>query len=338
MSDINHLISNVVFYNHWHNGDLFLPKAYIVRLIDIFRNHGISNFSYAHKNSHRLFLDLEIEHIPLLQKDIPVTEGNTIFIFEKTLYINTWVGVYRAFFRSTQEHSTLETITTIWSSIYYTLQMLLEIPIFTSFHEKFIPINGIPTTNWDKYEKELVEDFTLDKENMILFCNGPNKSLQTYYSGINLMKDTIQSLAEKHKNYNFICTHKFELEKSLSNIFFTDDILKPIKGGDINEIAYISTFCEIIIGKNSGPYMYCHVKDNILRKCLFLSISDRQSDDYLYNLFDVECDHIFFNGKEEKLESILNDVLNKTLQHPKKCVITNTEIIEIKKQLDVRNF
>jgi hypothetical protein len=46
------------------------------------------------------------------------------------------------------------------------------------------------------------------------------------------------------------------------NIFYIEYILqKPFF--NLNEISYFSTFCDILIGRGSGPFSFCEVKENL---------------------------------------------------------------------------
>lgn len=336
---MNEKIRNIVFYNRWHNGDLFLPKAYMARLIRTLRQQSDYQIYFAHNNNSKLLCDLDVSFFSLNETEIPAHDGHTVFVEKDTLYINTWVGAYKGFFSELQEHCNVITIGQIWTSIYYTVQSILGIQIFAGYDQKFNPSAGIPTTDWSKYEIKPVEDFVLGKNNLILFCNGKVRSEQTKQSNIDVMSDSIQALAAMHSEYNFVCTEKFDIQLNVNNIFFTDDILVSVQGGDINEIAYLSTFCDIIVGKSSGPHMYCHVKDNTERDCIFFTINDRQSDDYLYNLYDMNCTHIFFAGtKEQKMRVALDRIMRNQLPYFKKSVITDDNLFEVKKTLDIRNY
>jgi len=210
---------------------------------------------------------------------------------------------------------------------------MMNVKIHTT---KLEPQKGIPTTNWNVFDIEPAKKFVKEKMNIILFCNGPSRSEQNSISGITTMEYTIKSLARRYKNYTFVCTHKFNVEQQYTNIIFTDDIFSDVKNGDINEIAYISTFCDVIIGKNSGPYIYCHVKENIERNCTFISVSDRQSDSYIYDFYDMAAKHIYFIGKQEsKLEELIDKVI---LNSFKVSVVSDDQIIKLNPTLDLRNY
>ena len=173
----------------------------------------------------------------------------------------------------------------------------------------------------------------------MLFCNGLTKSNQTTYSKINLMESAINTLALNNPEFTLICTHEITLLEEIKNVYFTDDIFANVVGGDMNEIAYLSTFCDVIIGKSSGPHIYSHVKDNINRPCVFFTISDRQSDDYLYNFYDMKAMHLFFVGKSEKSMTLfLNKLMRNEIKCPQFAVINDENLIPIQKPLDLRNF
>jgi hypothetical protein len=119
--------------------------------------------------------------------------------------------------------------------------------------------NREEANNYYKTINKGVDDFVSKNQNKkILFCNGPCLSGQCEYIGD--MKSIIVDLSQEYPNKIFIATHKFEC--SIDNIKFTDDIIQS-NTTDLNEIAYLSSFCDIIIGRSSGPLCFCCNKENI---------------------------------------------------------------------------
>lgn len=332
----------IVFYNRWHNGDLFLSKSYMQRLIQTLSPSGSFEFSFAHSNNLKLLSDLGIETISLNETDIiPVDDFKTVTKIEDTIYINTWVGAYKGFFWQNNVHSSIHIINIMWFSIFYTLKSLIGVEILHGPEEKLFPKDGVPSTDWSKFDidpaKKFLENIKANK--IILFSNGLCRSRQTINSNIDLMQNAINFLALNNPDCTFICTHKIEISNEIKNVYFTDDIFSDVVGGDINEIAFLSTFCDIIVGKPSGPQIYCNVQDNINRPCIFFTISDRQSDDYLYNLYDMQAARLFFVGKsEEKMSIFLNVLIRGEIEHPQFCIVDDEHIHPIQPQLDARNF
>jgi hypothetical protein len=329
------MINDVVFYNHWHNGDIFIPKNYMVNLITQLMSRGNFKYYIHHPNSKKLLADIvDLQYLPM-DSNVP-DATHRVLKKDNKVYINTWVGAYFGFFKENQLHSNINIINTIWNSIYYTFQTLTDIDLHVN---KLIPKDGIPTTNWEMFSIEHAKQFVREKTNIVLFCNGPSRSMQNSVSNINSMEKLIQILAEEHPNNTFVCTHKFHLEKNYNNIYFTDDIFASVTDGDINEIAYISTFCDVIVGKNSGPYIYCHTRDNINRNCTFISVSDRQSDSYLYDFYDMEARHIYFIGKKEtRLHLIINQLLESPIQFPKVSAVDDIKLTQLFPILDLKNY
>ena len=82
------------------------------------------------------------------------------------------------------------------------------------------------------------------------------------------------------------------------NVFFTDNIIndelifqtntfwesnRQKNTCDLNEISYLSTCCDVIIGKNSGPFVFCETKDNLMderKKIVSFSKGPKESMSY----------------------------------------------------------
>jgi hypothetical protein len=142
----------------------------------------------------------------------------------------------------------------------------------------------------------------------ILFSNGPCLSGQCDYTGD--MSPIIEIIAENNPNKTFIATHPFDC--SLDNVVFTSDIIKSNQC-DLNEISYLSTFCDIIVGRNSGPFCFASTKNNLKDpNKIFYAFGDKETDCYVYGV-DVECQFIFeyFNTLEDIIMSLSSLVLRK---------------------------
>jgi hypothetical protein len=114
------------------------------------------------------------------------------------------------------------------------------------------------------------------------------------------MDDVIVPLAQENPDITFVCTSKFDMTGvHAPNIHFTDDIFKDVKDGDINEIAYLSTRAFLIMGKNSGPFMFTHIQENIMDpNKIFMSMSHRSSDSYAWGVSGIGCRYYHFSGDD----------------------------------------
>jgi hypothetical protein len=112
------------------------------------------------------------------------------------------------------------------------------------------------------------------------------------------MQVSIELAAASCPNDIFICTTRDRWDSELNNIVFTDDIFQ--QECDINEIAYLSTKCTLIVGKNSGPYMFTHIKENIIDSSkIFISLSHNYSDSYPWQCKGIGCHYIHSIEQDE---------------------------------------
>lgn len=301
------MYKNICFFNHWHNGDVFCSKQYLKELI---RQMPFVNFQYAQKNTNKLLLDLKLQQISL--DTVPVACFNDRFAeLGDTLFINTWIGGYLDLLAELgHRHSNWINLNRVWFSIFDVVEQKYKIKL----SRKPSLLSYIQETEWSFYETKYVTNFIKNRDKIVLFCNGHVNSNQ---SSVSDLQNIINIVSILHPDITFVCTKKFENSLNLDNIYFTDDIFADVTGGDLNEIAYLSTKVKLIVGKNSGPYMYCHVSDNIFSDTNFLALSDHPTDGLAYNLDGFKCNYYHHCGNNEAMiikiiENILTDKMPKT--------------------------
>ncbi len=239
-------MTKLCFFNFYHNGDLFHSKPFVREVI---KHLGKEKIMYAHNKDPRAIEDLELPHVRL--------EGisDKVKIFRPKdpdiLFVNTWIGSY--FDKYTGE-CTLNFNMKMWSDIYEDIN--------TTFKKKMklgLVENYLPYIDYSKYNLANARSF-IDSEPRpkILFCNGPALSGQCQYNGD--MREIVVLLATANEDKVFLTTHK--LDTALSNVIYTGDIIKSDRC-DLNEIAYLSKFCGLIVGKNSGPFCFASTGENL---------------------------------------------------------------------------
>ena len=86
-------IDQIVFFNHYHNGDLFHSKPFIS---DLMHQLNGFKFSYYHGKDVRVLADLGIPQFDINRVDlnpkIQLVHGN--MDGRAALFINTWIGAY----------------------------------------------------------------------------------------------------------------------------------------------------------------------------------------------------------------------------------------------------
>lgn len=274
------MINRIVFFNHFHVGDVFFSKAYLDKII---KQLPDIEFFYVHPYNQRLVHDLNINtDVSKLMLDTGPISSQRFVQLDQCLLVNTWIGAYLDLVLPGELHGNYLSLRKMFKIIEQELVTRLNRTLEIVTENQF---EVIPVTDWSRYNITPIDQFCIDhqSQNKHLFCNGFVRADQCRLGS---MKNIIETLAEMLPNDIFICTEKFNT--TISRIYFTDDITKT--SADVNEIAYLSTRCQTIIGKNSGPYMYCHVRENFFdSNRVFVSCSYRASDSYPAHLKGFDC-------------------------------------------------
>lgn len=262
----------IVFFNHYHRGDLLTHKEFIRQIKDELD----VTFEYMHFNHPKLTRDLDI---PLVGEPSNLDPKTPFYQEDDSLFINTWIGCHWDVFC---QHGGINMNSLIgqWQRIFDVVNQCFGTTLAINPEKEFylpkIDFNVFNVSNVDSYIKN-------NSNKKILVCNGAPKSGQSFASN---MKDFLEPLAEEYNNVDFICTEKFDT--SFNNIKFTDDIIgdtevidkrapwedRQTNNCDVQEISYLSEHCDAIVGKNSGPFVFCETYNNYMNpKQKFLSFN-----------------------------------------------------------------
>lgn len=295
-------MENIVFFNHANLGDVFLSRPFISQIM----NSIDKNYSYAHCWGEYFLRDLNINYLPINvdphfenRKFGNLDRNRKFYVIDDVVYINTWIGCY--FDRQKPFYGECNL-----NSLYH----LMYVKIFQFINSTFntnIELTDIldyfPTIDYSFYHTENIDTyFQTNKNKTVLICNGPALSGQCEYNG-NLAEIVID-LVKRYRDYQFITTQKLDIVSD--NLIYTGEII-GLDGKDIIEISYLSQFCDIIIGRSSGPFTISNIRENIFNENkTFLCFGQRETDCLPYNL-DIKCSFIFY-----KFDTILE--LNKTIE------------------------
>jgi len=134
----------------------------------------------------------------------------------------------------------------------------------------------IPSIDFKYFNTSLIDlnlkDFNYDK--YVYISNGDTVSNQ---SDNEELSSYIINLSNRYKNYLFITSNEFE--NNSGNIIPSKLLIGSDGFNDLNENAYITTKCDIIIGRDSGPFTFSIIKDNILtdKKQTFIMITSHKN-------------------------------------------------------------
>jgi hypothetical protein len=282
----------IVFFTAGHNGDIIHNKAFIK---DISENINVKCL-YHYRSSSSLIEDLNVSYTQIYPHDHYelFSEVNSI------LYINLWLFPY---ILKNDEYKksgvTLKTNYKIFEKIYQKINLHFNTNLKLKPIEQYLPCIDFSKVNCSTVENYIQKD----KSKKVLFSNGPCLSGQSIHNGD--MSEFIIELANQYKNITFIATQKFN--STLDNIKFTDDITQ-IKGCDLNQIGYLSTFCNLIIGKNSGPFCFSTISQNLNDPDKTFYVFGHNPNDWFCTGIEIKANHIFQTSNE--IQDLYKDIKN----------------------------
>lgn len=301
-------MKKVVFFNHWHNGDVHVSRGIVRQIMNkVFQQDPSIEFYYTHRNASDLLLD-----IPDLKFDANLINNinphDNIIIQDDTVYINTWYD------QQHQKYARQYGILTI-DALYAALDESCK--KVWSFSLQNISTNVkdfFPVIDYSKFYIEKVECWLHQNRGIkVLVENGNGNSNQAYNFPL---IPIIINIAKKNPNITFILSQKEDINLP-NNVLFTSDIIQKF-GNDLNEISFLSTHCDMIIGKASGVFSFTITRDNLFeRKVKLLCFSylmQCQSKFWLGKLFQNNTDYsatIEVSG--EYLPALVENIIERNL-------------------------
>ena len=157
----------------------------------------------------------------------------------------------------------------------------------------------------DARSKKLIEAFSTTKKKKILIFNQQTRSGQSDNQDY---RSYLVRVANIFSDCEFLYTNYEEIDKKLildNNLFHTPDIFGNYDC-DIIHNAYLSLYCDIIVGRANGPFMYAAMHNsNILNKDKVI-IGQHNGNDRKDDL------EIYFNRSVYKARNILAKTTKET--------------------------
>jgi hypothetical protein len=238
----------IKLFNYYHNGDIFYSRMLVQFLL---RNN------YEIEYYHNLNTPLLNDYDNLTEiKGIPSEWVHTLDI--KDSYpngiLNTWIAQGDARFFN-QPPYPFACCYENHFSIVKEINKLLNLDLGD---DEVI----LPKITFDKLEnyqiiKTKMEEFKEKYEKVILISNGNVHSGQADNFDFTSI---IESLSYLFPKYLFITTQKINTPQQ--NIIDSFDITTSYP--DLIYIGFISTYCDVVVGRNSGPYCYTMIENNIM--------------------------------------------------------------------------
>ena len=281
-------------YNHFHNGDVLFSRM----VTNLLRNKF--NVKFYHNLTPPLFQDcLDIEEI----SGIPSEFKNTDHFSEslKLDAINTWIG---------QGQNRISYLNRVNNGCSFENHMELAKEIVSNFDiqisdiEEYLPtINYSNLPNFNLINSKIIL-YKKKFKKIVLISNGDVQSGQSYNFDFYPL---IIQLSSEFPNILFICTKSINCIND--NIVNVDTITQVLP--DLLYISQISTFCDVIIGRASGPYCFAQVRENLLDvNKTFISFNFHPDEGKFYS--NLKANFIWSNNFDytNMFQIIKNNLIN----------------------------
>jgi hypothetical protein len=279
------MIHHIVFYNSFHLGDLFTTREWVK---DIIRQTQNCNHTYAHRHDAKLTHDMCAFHdqSTTLIASLPIFDKFVWDAKSHTLFINTWVGAYHDHF---ERHPSFLQHHNIILTCYALLRECFQLDLNCNPD----PWYYVPRINYTHYDLTCAHRVVLQHTgSKWLFCNNDVKSNQ---SSMQDMQHMITQLATQNPQITMFVTKQLPIQ--LPNVLYTSDIFPHMN--DLIETSYLSHYCDVIVGKNSGAFTYTQTKNNLQNASKkFVCFSHEQSHVLPHGL-NHKCAFVWTNSLDD---------------------------------------
>ena len=260
------MLKRIVFFNCFHNGDVHASRGLVRQIMmKIKQINPTMQFAYSHKMAGELLSDIPDLTFDRGALNSVGNEHNNLVTVGDTIFINTWYGQ--------QHHKYMNRHGISFDTIYAALDdSCKDLFGFNLTDISKDPSTFFPIVDYAKINIETVQNWLgLHSDKKILIENGPALSDQATNFP---MAGIIDSLASKHTDKIFILTSPDSVTNQAGNIFFSDSITKRT-GTDLNQISYLSTHCDVVIGRSSGVFAFTITQENLFkRKITYFNFSN----------------------------------------------------------------
>ncbi len=297
---------NVIFFNYFHLGDVHISRNYIKEMMT-----RIKADTYFETNQYGDHVIKDIDNLNFLrwhsfvnfcgiQHDVPFAvsmNGD-----KKTLFINTWVGQTQPLKKipnnglCTFRHNTEN---------YNLMLRELELPEISDDS-----VNVFPSVDYERYEIDGVNNF-LSKTfgPFVLIFNNEVKSGQCENFDFDPI---IEKLCGEFTDHKFIVSNGTNIKHE--RIYNANDIIRKSEF-DLNELSYLSTFCDVLIGRNSGPQTFAYVIENFLcpnKKNITICEAEEEADYQAHTYKECQMRTYWMRYGEKDVFEFIKESINES--------------------------
>lgn len=286
----------ICFYTQGHIGDLLLTLPFIDLLIKKYPNNEY--YQCVHGSGVRFHEDL-ITCIDNLNPSENICGDINIPTWMCNPEYSDWVAPSGYCFEDQ-----FTSMKFYWSKIYDKYGFDIEIPNNLGLNCK---------NNIGNSEKELIELFGKSNNKKVLIFNQRVRSNQTDNQDC---KSYLVRVSNLFPNYDFLYTNEEDIDNSLilnNNLFYTPDIFGKHECDIIHNFC-LSLYCEILVGRTGGPFMFSSMHNQNVLDEKKIIISQHEENPHKDDLA------IFYNRKIYKATNIHTKSTKQTFEELEKVL------------------
>lgn len=284
----------IIFFNGLRNGDIHVSRQYIKDIMD---KYDADYFYLQNKNYTRYPILKDIKNLNISFGSEQINNNITIYEENDEIFINTWYAQNNWQFKDDRliDGCNFYTISNIFKNVYNYLGIDFKENLYPS-----IDFNNIELSYIDNYIKE--KEYKYKKR--VLISTSNVLSGQSFNFKFDSIVDELSDIFDK---VLFIVTSDINVKKD--NVCITNDIINL--DFDLNEISYLSTKCDIIVGRASGPYSFSLIDKNLNNKYMkLICFSNSKGLSTGLKDEDYKCQLVWSNSKDLKeiFEILKNEI------------------------------
>lgn len=259
-------MKEICFHNWGRKGDLHVSRSFVKRIAELSQ----VPCCYYHAEDPALLCDIQVQHRPRSQIENRQWSYTTTFLKNESLFINTWYAAGKHRFRSPHADDLVT-----FDCLYRLFQEACQ-RLDLSMEQMGTPTALLPRINWKAFPA----------------TNQVSDYMNSHAQGSRVFLDTVDCLSGQASNFPLIPVLRAAASQRPNVTFYytwaaapvraalpgncvwTRDVHGVREGIDLNENAFISTYCQVIAGRNSSSYTYALCHENLVqRSTRFLEFS-----------------------------------------------------------------
>jgi hypothetical protein len=248
----------IVFFNSYHNGDIHVSREIVNKIVQrVHQQDPGTSFVYSHRNCYNLLADIDNLSFDPHVLNRKGSDHDNLLHFGDMVLINTWYAQ--------QNYKYMNRYGMTMDCLYLALDDSCKSLWGFSLSDISTDMSTFfPSIDYTKFEIASSKVWLSNHpEKKIFVANGHALSGQA----VNFdMTALIIRLAQKHSNKTFILTNQ-ECNTSLpNNVVYSSNIIGKQGASDLNENSFISSHCDVIIGRSSGASTFAMTQENLFRR------------------------------------------------------------------------